>query len=186
MKITIIRHGKPAFELKGSVRGKDLGMIAQSYDNSGIVDEPPCETISAISGPSFIICSHLRRSIESAGALGCQEVHLSDSIFCEAAIPHVERGNIPLPITLWIIVLRLMWLFGYSKNGESFANTRKRARQAAARLIELAEKHQDILLVGHGVMNHFIAKELRRIGWSGPRSPGKKYWEFAHYVCGAS
>jgi broad specificity phosphatase PhoE len=181
IRITLVRHGKPAFELKGSVRAKDLGKIAKSYDLSGIVDTPPRETLAAARGNHFVICSDLTRSIESAKALGCPEVHATDPLFCESALPHFDGGSITLPISVWIVVLRLMWVFGFSRNGESLGDLRKRARQASTRLIELAEQHHDVLLVGHGFVNHFIAKELRRYGWLGPSKPAKGYWGYGSY-----
>ncbi len=176
MRITLIRHGKPAFELKGNVRGKDLGEIAKSYDLSGIVGPAPREVVTVVQGSSVVVCSHLARSVESAEALGCLEVHTTDPLFCETALPHFDSGSIPLPISLWLVALRLMWLFRFSKNGESLANARKRAKQAAEKLIELSEDHQNVLLVGHGLINHLIAKELRKSGWLGPSKPGNGYW----------
>lgn len=52
---------------------------------------------------------------------------------------------------------------------------------AALRLIELAEEHQKVLLVGHGFINHFIAKELQKGGWYGPTRPGKRFWSYGTY-----
>jgi broad specificity phosphatase PhoE len=181
MRITLLRHGKPAFELKGNVRGKDLGVIARSYDLSGIVGAPPRETVTAIQGDHVVVCSHLVRSVESAKALGFSEVHVKDPLFCETAIPHFGSGSVPLPVSVWIVVLRLMWLFGFSRNGESLSDARRRARQAAERLVELAEEHQNVLLVGHGFINHFIAKELQKSGWLGPSKPGKGFWSYGIY-----
>jgi broad specificity phosphatase PhoE len=181
IRITLLRHGKPAFELKGNVRGKDLGMIAKSYDSSGIVGVPPRDTVSAIQGNHVVVCSHLTRSVESAKALGCSEVHVKDPLFCETAIPHFSSGSIPLPASFWIVVLRLLWLFGFSRNGESLNDARRRAKQAADRLIKLAEAHQNVLLVGHGFINHFIAKELLNSNWRGPSKPGTGYWGYGIY-----
>ncbi|MBS3935592.1 MAG: hypothetical protein KGZ43_05415 [Sulfuritalea sp.] len=105
MRITLLRHGKPVFELKGNVRGKDLGMIAKSYDMSGIVGSPPRETVTAIQGNHVVVCSHLVRSVESAKALGCSEAHVIDPLFCETAIPHFGSGSVPLPVKVWIVLL---------------------------------------------------------------------------------
>jgi broad specificity phosphatase PhoE len=181
MRITLLRHGKPTFDLKGSVRAKDLGAIARSYDLSGIAGAPPIETVAAIQGGRFVVCSHLARSIESAKALGFSEIHVTEPLFCETAIPHFGSGSVSLPVGVWIVVLRILWLFGFSRNGESLINARKRARHAAERLIELAEEHQNILLVGHGFINRFIAKELKKSGWFGPSSPGTGYWGYGIY-----
>ena len=181
MRITLLRHGKPAFELKGNVRGKDLGMIAKSYDLSGIVDVPPSDTVSAIQGNHIVVCSHLMRSVESAKALGCSEVQVKDPLFCETAIPHFSSGSVPLPVSFWIVALRLLWLFGFSRNGESLNDARRRAKQAAKRLINLAEAHQNVLLVGHGFINRFIANELQKSNWRGPSKPGSGYWGYGIY-----
>ncbi|MBS3935323.1 MAG: hypothetical protein KGZ43_04045 [Sulfuritalea sp.] len=61
------------------------------------------------------------------------------------------------------------------------SDARRRARQAAERLAELAEEHQNVLLVGHGFINHFIAKELQKSGWLGPSRPGKGFWGYGIY-----
>lgn len=182
IRITLLRHGKPAFEFKGNIRGGDLGGIAQAYDLSGIVDTPPSETVTVVQGAALVVCSHLKRSLESAKALGFSDVSVTDKLFGETAIPHFAGGAIPLPVSVWIVVLRLMWLLGFSRNGESLSNAKRRANQAAARLVELAEEHQDVLLVGHGLMNHFIAKELRECGWRGPSRLARGYWGFGSYV----
>jgi broad specificity phosphatase PhoE len=181
MRITLLRHGKPTFELKGYVRGRDLPDIAESYDRSGIVASPPDIALKAVNGVAFVTCSHLRRSVESVEALGFSKTDIGEQLFAETTIPHVDSGSIPLPISFWILLLRLMWLCGFSRNGESLADARRRAAQAATRLIEMAEMHGDVLLVGHGFINYFIAKELRRKGWQGPARPGRGYWGFGRY-----
>jgi broad specificity phosphatase PhoE len=181
MRITLLRHGKPAFELKGKVRAKDLSEIATSYDLSGIVGVPPRETVEAVQGINIVVCSHLTRSIESAKALGYSELYLKEPLFCETAIPHFNSGSILLPISVWVVILRLLWLFGFSRNGESFVSAKKRAKQAATRLVKLADENQNVLLVGHGFINHFIARELRKSGWLGPSKPGKGFWGYGIY-----
>jgi broad specificity phosphatase PhoE len=186
MRITLLRHGKPSFELKGKVRGRDLGSVAKSYDLSGIEDAPPEETLRAMQKAPFVVCSQLRRSVESAEALGFSQAEVRDPLFDETLIPTLARGVIPLPLGVWILVLRLMWMFGFSRNGESLLDARKRAKQAAARLVEFAEEHGDVLLVGHGFINYFIAKELRKSGWLGPSRPGNGYWGYACYERGSA
>lgn len=181
MKITLIRHGKPAFELSGNAQAKDLRNLAKSYDASGIIDEPPGKAIEAAKGHNMVICSDLTRSLESAESLGCPEIHLEESIFREIAIPHFSNGSMTLPISVWIVVLRSLWLLGFSKNGESFGNARYRAKQAAQKLIQLATQYENILLVGHGFINYFIAKELLANKWEGPSTPGRGYWEYSVY-----
>jgi len=75
----------------------------------------------------------------------------------------------------------MLWLLGYSKNSESLKESKSRALQSANILIELADKHGRVLFVGHGVYNRLLANELKSMGWSGPKSPGSKYWSFGVY-----
>ncbi len=181
MQITLLRHGKPEFELAGNVRACDLSGIAKSYDLSGILGSPPKEAIGLAQDHNIVVCSDLLRSLQSAEALGVTNVHSADSIFRETSIPHFNKGSITLPIGAWVLILRIMWLFGFSKNGESFSAAKEQAKVAAQRLIQLAKQFERVLLVGHGFINHFIAKELLSNNWLGPSRLGSKYWEYGVY-----
>jgi len=185
MQITLLRHGKPTVELAGTARAKDLAAIAKAYDASGIVDLPPPETLAELRHANYVVCSDLPRSVESAHALGFGQLHVADSVFRESALPHFDSGSIALPITAWVTICRVLWLAGFSQNGENYTAAKARARQAAIRLIALAEAHDNVLLVGHGLMNYLIAQQLRANNWRGPAKPGKRFWEYGVYECGA-
>lgn len=185
MQITLLRHGKPAVQLSGVTRGKDLAAIAKAYDASGIVDRLPPETLVELRHANYVACSDLPRSVESAHALGFAHLPVADSLFRESALPHFGGGPVALPITVWVTVCRLLWLAGFSQNGEAYAVAKCRARQAANRLAGLAEAHGNVLLVGHGLMNYLIAQQLRANGWHGPAKQGKRFWEYRVYECRA-
>jgi broad specificity phosphatase PhoE len=182
MTITLIRHGRPSYQLKGRVKARDLPSIADCYDAAGIIDTPPTATLSAISGHDIVVCSHLKRSHESAGALGIKEIHISDPLFAECAIPHFSNGSIVLPLGVWIGVLRVLWLLGFASNGESLSRALDRADEAARELIVLARGEKHVVLIGHGLFNSLIARVLLHNGWSGPKRPGKDYWGFGTYL----
>ncbi|MCU7927406.1 MAG: histidine phosphatase family protein [Candidatus Thiodiazotropha sp. (ex Dulcina madagascariensis)] len=181
MQITLLRHGKPVFELSGKVRAKELSNIAKLYDASGIVGEPPREVMAAVEGHNAVVCSNLARSMESARALGFHKIHLTEPLFRETAIPHFNSGSVMLPISAWVFILRSLWLLGFSRNGESFAGAKRRAVEAAQRLIQLANEYGSVLLVGHGLINHLIAKELLMEGWVGPSRSGRGFWDYVVY-----
>ena len=181
MEIVLIRHGQPEFEIKGYARANEIPGIVDSYNQSGITDSPPKELDLLDICRDAVVCSDLPRSLKSAEALGITNIHLSDSIFREIALPHFERGSIPLPLGIWIAILRILSVMGFSRNGESISMARKRARQAVSTLIEIAQNHRSVVLVGHGFMNYLIAKELLSRKWVGPSKPGSKYWEYAIY-----
>ncbi len=56
-----------------------------------------------------------------------------------------------------------------------------RAKDATVRLCQFAEQHGSVLLVGHAIFNRLLGRELRRIGWHGPRSPSGGYWGIGVY-----
>lgn len=180
-RITLIRHGESAFSLSGVVRADDFNDITESYDSCGIVGVPPLDAVAMSREHGCVVCSDLARSHDSATALGIDEIHVSDKLFNEIAIPHFSNGSLALPTGLWLILLRGLWLFGFSKNGESFANAHRRAGQAACRLMELSDEYGSVLLVGHGFFNYFIARKLRARGWVGPKKPGGGFWEYGTY-----
>ena len=186
MEITLIRHGKPTFELKGIARSREINGIISNYNISGITDEPPQEAIRKASGCNVAVCSDFARSIESAVALGYKDIHSTDSIFREVAIPHFRNGSITMPVNAWSMLLRCLSIAGFSKNGESLSMARKRAQVAKSILIDIAHEHKKVLLMGHGFINYFIAKELLSRNWLGPPKPGSHYWQYSVYTFNAT
>lgn len=182
MPITLIRHGRPGYQLKGYARAGDLPSIAKRYDASGIHDTPPRATIDAVNGHDIAVCSHLKRSLESASALGIRGIAVSDPLFAETVIPHFSRGSVVLPLGVWIGLLRVLWLMGFTANGESLVNARNRAELAAQKLMDMAQGEKHVVLIGHGLFNYLIAKVLRNNGWSGPKRPGRDYWAYGTYL----
>lgn len=181
MRITIIRHGKPDFEWHRKVGGSDFRSLERAYDSAGIVGMPPEESRMLMSHHEIIVCSDLPRSIQSAQALGATAIHYTSPIFREMNLPYFDRLPLNLPLKYWVVVLRTLWVLGFSKNTESFSKARSRAKKASIILTELAAEHGSVLFVGHGFLNHYVAKALLAANWDGPSSPGKKYWGFGTY-----
>jgi len=182
MRITLIRHGKPMCELKGKARAREIRDIISKYDMAGIAGEPSEEIKAKVQQYNVAVCSDLFRSIDSAKKLGIKEIYLKDPIFREVALPHFDNGSLKMSINSWIAVYRILCLFGFSINGESLSIAKKRAKIAAIKLIEIAHNYENVLLVGHGFTNYFIAKELLARKWQGPKHPGRYYWEYGDYV----
>lgn len=187
MEITLIRHGKPALELTKKASSRDIKEIVNRYNLSGITQEPPPqEAKQRALNCNVVVCSDLARSIESAQALGFKEILLTESLFREVAIPHFNNGSLVMPVRLWSTLFRFLSVLGFSKNGESLSMARKRAKNAAAVLINVAQIHNKVMLVGHGFINYFIAKELLSQNWSGPSKPGRNFWEYGIYTYNTS
>lgn len=181
MEIILLRHGKPEVELSGYLNADEFKQLVYSYSQSG-VQGSPAKKLKEYFTTHYVVCSDLPRSIESVKKAGLNKIHLSEALFRETDIPHFDKSFLKLPVTAWLIMLRIMWLFGFKKNGESFSEAKNRAKDAASRLIDLAKENKKVILVGHGLMNRLIAKQLLFNQWQESDKSGKRYWEFVKYI----
>ncbi len=183
MRIVLLRHGKPDVPKLGKLRASEICQWIESYNSAGlkIGNSPSRKAIEIANDCNAIVCSDLPRSVESARALGIKEVNHVESMFREMGLPYANFPSPKLSLNTWAVIFRVLWFLGYSSNGESLREAKLRASNGASRLKEIAENNRSVLLVGHGFVNRFIAKELLSNGWQGPVNPGKRYWEFGVY-----
>lgn len=182
MRIILMRHGKPDLAESKPLASHEFHQWINAYNHAPLCEQstPNAEAQRIASECALTVCSHLRRSQESARRLGLSVAH-SGEIFREMEMPH---GKLLLPKfspAFWAILFRCLWFMGYTRNSESFSSARNRAVIAAQQLQELARQHQSVIFVGHGLFNRYVAKELRRNGWSGLRNPSPRYWEYGVY-----
>ena len=184
MRIVLLRHGKPDVPEHGKLKVNEIHQWIESYNSAGLSIEhrPSREAIEIANNCNAIVCSNLPRSVESARALGLREVIYIESLFREMGLPYASFPSPRLSPNIWVTFFRVLWFLGFSSNGESLREARLRASTGASRLKEIAANTGSVLLVGHGFVNRFIAKELLSSGWQGPSSPGRKYWEFGVYL----
>lgn len=183
MKIAILRHGKPEPIPKDRIPASKFIDWINSYNASSLSESsiPGDAALACANECNAIVSSNLQRSIDSAKALDSEKHLISDGQFMEAGMPSASWKILKLPPNTWAVIFRLMWLFGYSKNSESYKEAKKRASDAATKLINLAQEHGQLLFVGHGMFNRLLVKELKGRGWSGPKSLGSTYWSFGVY-----
>ena len=184
MKIALVRHGRPTFKMRGWVQAGDIAQLANTYEYAGIRNSPSLQAKQYVQKSKVVVCSDLPRSLESAQELGVNHLHAVDEIYRECRVPHFDKGSLVLPMKVWAVVLGVFWALGFSKNGEPLSAAKQRARAVAYNLIELAEEHDSVVLVGHAVLNKFVARELRALHWRGPRKPKKHYWAVNVYRFG--
>ncbi len=185
MRITLLRHGKPVIPSLKKLSASAFYSWVLEYNASGLCasSKPATQTFNYAKECNVIVCSNLPRSIESAKALSSTEAFLSDAVFNEADLPVANWHLLKLSPGVWAVIFRVLWLLGYSRNVESFAQAKVRAIAAVKTLTEIANEYESVLLVGHGVYNRLLANELRRSGWSGPKNPGSVYWSHGTYQC---
>ncbi|UOD28730.1 histidine phosphatase family protein [Massilia violaceinigra] len=185
-----MRHGKPLLTPGGWVPLAAMPAWIAAYDLAGIVDDAiPPASLAAAGAAATIVASTLPRALASVRALG-RTPAAADAMFREAplpapAMPPAWCRFMRLPPALWAVLLRLMWMAGYANGVESRQATRQRARDAAARLIALADAGP-VLLVAHGIINSMIAHELRRSGWTPQQRPQHACWNMNSFTLAAA
>ncbi|NIF22537.1 histidine phosphatase family protein [Candidatus Pantoea multigeneris] len=180
MTIILMRHGKPDHPNTGVLDAAGVAAWCAAYDLAGVCDHPPLRSQTIAANAGIIVSSSLPRARASLERLGLQPCEVND-LFCEVGIPQVKSKRLQLPTTLWLAVLRLLWLCGYQDGqAESLQHARQRAVLAAERLITLSQQGT-VLLVGHGIMNKMIARQLRKRGWQAEKHASSRHWSTAIY-----
>ena len=190
MQIVLMRHGEPETNLSNMLKLKcsahELKALIRTYNDSGINKQnaPSSEALYVTKTCKSIACSDLRRSIESAKVLAVPKIDLVDSIFRESDLPHANWRYPKLELITWFFFFRAIWFLGYSKNGEPISTAQQRAKIAFMKLKQMAVEYGSVTLIGHGIVNRLVAKNLRADGWKGPKNPGNNYWDYGVYVRG--
>ena len=185
MEISLIRHGKSRCVAQHRIAVKDVAHWIECYDDSGVFEEHsfPPETLKRVTEASMVVTSDLHRSIESARLLNSKAPIISLPLFREAELPILsdQFGKIKLTPNEWIVILRGLWLAGYSRECESLNQAKQRARTACEQLVSYVHEYESIAVVGHGFFNQLIAKKLRQMGWKGGRITNRQHWGCTTY-----
>jgi len=182
MEIVLARHGKPKLDRWAWVTPRQLADRIQVYNSADVLTaQAPPQTLKKAAKCGAVASSTLRRCVQSAQRVAPCRTIVAEQLFCEAGLPHSEWRFPPLPLPVWFLIFRVAWSWGYSSNAEPLSAASARARTAAARLTELAQQHQSVFLVGHGIMTMLIARQLLLLGWRGPKRPANGYWRYSVY-----
>ncbi|MDP2573465.1 hypothetical protein Q8W40_14830 [Vibrio penaeicida] len=185
MKIVLMRHGQPELDLHSlksqRFSSHDLGSLVLEYESSDLNFStlPSEQAIKAAQGCNIAVSSQLPRAVSSVRMLGVEEVHHVQKCFRESDLPYLNWQTPKLNFLCWAVIFRLCWLFGFAKNGEPIHEAKERARLEANYLSALANQHESVFLLGHGIMNRLIAKQLKSQGWKQTESTGESYWSYS-------
>ncbi|MGK5039166.1 histidine phosphatase family protein [Janthinobacterium sp. GB1R12] len=175
-----MRHGEPRLARGRWIAPMQMGQWIELYNQSLIKEgDVPAQCCAAALSASTIVASTAPRACSSARALG-DLPFMQEAMFTEARLPFALWRAPWLPAEAWAVIFRLLWLFGYARGADSLTLTRRRARAAAERLVALAAQGP-VLLVGHGIMNRLIGKELQALGWRARDRQGSRYWSMGVY-----
>lgn len=177
-----MRHGKPTYRGFPKVTSAEMVDWVAQYNLSDTgSDTPPGASKLMASSASQIVSSTLLRAISSLKALGC-EPDIIDDVFREAELPLFRIPGFRISPLNWATFFRVMWLCGLSRKVEPLTMAKKRAVKAANILNTCAKNaNGPVLLMGHGIMNRLIARELIASGWKEHCHPGKEYWSAGIY-----
>lgn len=170
-KITFIRHAKVDMDSSKPVTAKMLKSWEESYNNAPVIQEIPQEDAiyKAFDEADFILSSTLRRTQDTVRILG-NSIHESNTLFNEAQIPILNGHFIKLKPKSWLVWFRIFSLLGFGRWAVTLKETKMQAKEASRVLLRRSKEHDNIILVGHGVMNWLIRKELLASEW---KSEGK-------------
>ncbi|PUB09979.1 histidine phosphatase family protein [Paenisporosarcina sp. OV554] len=185
MEISLIRHGKSQLTENDRITCLEFKKWVERYDCNGVfeVSKHPSETLEIMETAKIVITSDLKRSVESAKLLNPKVKTIPDPLFRETELPtsSMKLFDLKLRPSIWAVILRLLWFSGYSNECESLSTAKLRAKKASQQLIDYADEHRSVVLVGHGFFNMLIATELQKKGWKGKRKTGAKHWNCTTY-----
>jgi broad specificity phosphatase PhoE len=178
-KIILLRHGEVAIENYTNISAKEFGKWIVAYNNSDIKSEfsSKKKIKSLLNKTDILICSNLKRSIRSIEIFNKTPFE-ANAIFNEAQLPFSNWNLLKLNPKIWLIFFRVLWFFGYSQNCESYKQTKQRAKKATQKLIELSKQNETVILVGHGIMNKLIQKELILKDWHETKKSKNDNWDY--------
>jgi broad specificity phosphatase PhoE len=180
LQIILVRHGRPDFRDGVPIAPRELRWWIERYNRAGVVDGPP-DAVVRSAAAAIVVSSPTVRAVESASRLAQGRAVTTSELFREADLPHAQWQWPKLPPAWWVVLFRLAWYCGFGGQAETASAATMRAREAAEKLIALAEGGVAVLLVGHGIMNSMIAKQLLARGARGPRLTRSQYWGCSVY-----
>ena len=180
MQIILVRHGRPDFRDGAPIAPRELRSWIERYNRAGVVGEPPDAAVRS-AATATIVSSPTKRAVESARRLARGREIVTCEVFRETDLPHSLWRWPKLPPAWWVVLFRLAWYCGFGGQAETASATTTRAGEAAENLIALAGDGGVVLLVGHGIMNSMIAKQLLARGARGPGLARSQYWGCSSY-----
>ena len=185
-QIVLVRHGRPAGANAAPISGRDVGRWVTHYNGLGIDRgcPPPASLVRLVASAGCVAASDLRRARESAEWLRSPATVSIDPELREAVLPESLPWSLRIHPGVWVVLARVGWWLNWCASEEPVDATRQRAGRAADRLCALAREHASIVVVGHGMFNRFVGRELMARGWCGPAIMPRAYWSAALFMSG--
>jgi broad specificity phosphatase PhoE len=186
-RITIIRHGKPQahheYPLFKILKGSEIETYIHAWNTCELSpeNEIPEKLKTVVAEADIFISSKLKRTIDSFRLLGVKEFS-SLELLNEAELPSGFLKRLKMPFIFWGILIRLSWRAGLKINSESYKEFKVRIQKAAVHLEAISKDSMHIIVMGHGVVNWQLKKELTKRKWKRVfNCGGRSYWSFDTY-----
>lgn len=166
-RIFLIRHARPVVPKKGYYSKAAASDYISAYDAAEVEQFVMEHEAIPYQEVRQVYCSTLIRSQLTARQIFGEEVELVvRHEFREFERRIFSLPLLRLPIRLWLVSARVLWMMGLNSQGiETFRQAKQRAREAASFLAEQAEHNPPVILVAHGLLNNFIRWYLQDMGW---------------------
>ena len=168
-EIILVRHARVDVNGTNKIVAKDLKPWVEQYDVAPLHPQSkPSEALHKIvNSADFLITSSLSRSIASANFFE-KKIDERNDLFNELLIPKITIPYFKFKAKTWLIILRFVLFFTNKQNSE--------IEEAKNYLLELSKQHKVLVLVGHGGINYYMHKKLRKEGWKLKKKPSIDNW----------
>jgi broad specificity phosphatase PhoE len=187
--VLLIRHGVTGYvHREGWVDAAGIQRWRDAMDATGILEtsRPPRVLVDRVAQADLVMASDLARAVESAKRLAPGRDVMISPLFRESALEFPKWMRFRWPVRIWRIFTGSQWMYRILRGTDVSESERARAAAAAKLLGELAQEHELIAVVCHGVFRRMLSRHLARAGWS--PDPGRhsyRNWSVWEYVAPA-
>ena len=178
-QIYLYRHAAVDFDNTERVAFRDFRALVDAYNAAPLVAFLPTQPTPRC---DYIFTSSLRRSPDTAmEVFGFMDVN--DPVFREAELPDLPALPFSAKPKTLFAISRVLWFLGRRKNCESRDRFFARVDRAAKLMVRATGDHPCVALIGHGVLNHFMSRALRKHNFRSDKPLSRSY---GHYTLFAS
>ncbi|MGB7567489.1 MAG: phosphoglycerate mutase family protein [Chitinivibrionales bacterium] len=183
-RITFIRHGKPEahiqYPLSKLLKGQEIENFVKAWDNCelSISNKIPVHLWDSIKDANLFISSDLKRAKDSFQMMGVKDFKTT-CLLNEATLPCGIWKRIILPLFIWLLFLRILWIGGFKGKGESYKDFKIRMYRATDYIENLMVGSHHLVVMTHGFVMRSISKILITNKWRRVSKEKKySYWSF--------
>ncbi|WP_037573777.1 histidine phosphatase family protein, partial [Sporocytophaga myxococcoides] len=179
-QIAIIRHGEPDMVKTGQYTCSEANQFLKCYDSVCIiVPEKPFFELGATENVK-IFSSPINRALTTAHYLFGTEKEITVSPYFREFENRIKESDSKKKhsIKRWTTTSRIKWMLGFNrtKGIESFSQAKERAQKGASMLDDASKDNAKVVLTAHGLLNRFLKKDLKKMGWKVVEDTGNDYF----------